>query len=205
MVFVGILAGMLFMSGVSLRWLLVVAGTAAAIAPLAWTYVLRDYQKERLLSFLNPNPDIQGAGFQLYQAQIAVSGGGWFGKGLTNGTQNQTDLLPVQTTDFVFPILAEELGFIGALVVFALFAVLVWRILVAGWRSQDPFGTIFAAGLASMVLFQFFVNIGMSIGLLPITGIPLPFISHGGASLISLFIGLGIIQSINVRQGRSGW
>jgi hypothetical protein len=79
------------------------------------------------------------------------------------------------------------------------------RILVAGWRSQDPFGTIFAAGLASMVLFQFFVNIGMSIGLLPITGIPLPFISHGGASLISLFIGLGIIQSINVRQGRSGW
>jgi rod shape determining protein RodA len=205
LVFAAILGVTLFMSGASLRWLAVIGGIGLALLPLAWSELLRDYQKERLLAFLNPTPDIQGAGFQLYQAQIAVSGGGWFGTGLTNGTQNQLDLIPVQTTDFIFPILAEELGFVGAMVVFALFAVLLWRILIAGWRSQDPFGMIFASGLAAMVLFQFTVNVGMVIGLLPITGIPLPFISYGGASLISLLIGLGILQSINVRQGRADW
>ena len=122
LVFAAITAGMLFMSGASLRWLAVLGAAVVAILPFAWNNILRDYQKERLTSFLNPTPDIQGAGYQLHQAQIAVGSGGWMGKGLTNGTQNQLDFLPVQTTDFVFAILAEELGFIGAMVVFGLFA-----------------------------------------------------------------------------------
>ena len=103
------------------KWLAALAAAVIALVPFVWTYVLRDYQKQRLLSFLDPSPDIQGAGYQLYQAQIAVGSGGWMGKGLTNGTQAQGDFLPVQTTDFVFAILAEELGFIGGMVVFALF------------------------------------------------------------------------------------
>ena len=193
------------MSGASLRWFGVIAGIVVLVFPLIWTYILRDYQKERLTSFLNPSPDIQGAGYQLYQSQIAVGSGGWFGKGLTNGTQNQLDFLPVQTTDFVFAILAEELGFLGAIVVFVLFAALLWRVLVAGWRSRDPFGMMFGSGLASMILFQLVVNVGMVIGIMPITGIPLPFVTHGGASLISLAVGLGILQSINVRQTRAEW
>lgn len=205
LVFGAILAGMLWMSGASMRWLAILAAAVIAMIPIAWTYVLRDYQKERLTSFLSAEKDLQGAGYQLYQSQIAIGSGGWMGKGLTNGTQAQGDFLPVQTTDFVFAILAEELGFIGAMVLFGLFVLLIWRVMVAGWRSRDPFGTMFAAGLASMILFQLVVNVGMVMGIMPITGIPLPFVTHGGASLVSMAIGLGIIQSINIRQTRAEW
>jgi rod shape determining protein RodA len=200
-----ILAATLFMSGASLRWLAVLAGGAAAAFPFIWTYVLQDYQKARLTAFLNPGADVQGAGFQLFQSQIAVGLGGWLGVGLTNGQQNAQGLLPVQDTDFVFAILAEELGFVGAMVVILLFVGLLWRILVTGWRSRDPFGTIFACGVGAWLLFQLVVNVGMVIGMMPITGIPLPFISHGGASLISIAIALGVLQSINIRQGRAEW
>ena len=205
LVFGAILLGMLFMAGASLRWLGALGVAALAALPFVWTYVLLDYQKARLTSFLDPLADVRGAGYQLYQSQVAVGSGGWFGKGLTNSTQNQLDFLPVQATDFVFAILAEELGFIGALVVIALFVALIWRVMVAGWRARDPFGTMFASGLASMLVFQLLVNVGMVIGIMPITGIPLPFITHGGASLISLAVGLGILQSINIRQGRAEW
>jgi rod shape determining protein RodA len=200
-----ILATCLFMSGASLRWLAVLAGGVAASFPFIWTYVLQDYQKARLTAFLNPLADVQGAGYQLFQSQIAVGLGGWFGVGLTNGQQNAQGLLPVQDTDFVFAILAEELGFVGAMVVLLLFVGLLWRILVTGWRSKDPFGTVFASGVAAWLLFQLVVNVGMVIGMMPITGIPLPFISHGGASLISIAIALGVLQSINIRQGRDAW
>ena len=176
-----------------------------AMVPIAWTYLLRDYQKARLEAFLNATPDIQGAGFQLHQAQIAVGSGGLVGKGLTNGTQTQGEFLPVQATDFVFATLAEELGFIGGIVLFVLFVLLLWRVLVAGWRSRDGFGTLFAAGVASMILFQLVVNVGMVLGVMPITGIPLPFVTHGGASLVSMAAGLGILQSINIRQTRAAW
>jgi rod shape determining protein RodA len=205
LVFAAILAGMLWMSGASLKWLGLLAGAVVAFVPFAWNYLLLDYQKERLTSFLNPKPDITGSGYQLYQSQIAVGSGGWFGRGLTNGTQAQGDFLPVQTTDFVFSVLAEELGFIGAMVMFVLFTLLLWRLIVAAWRCRDPFGTLFAAGLASMILFQLIVNVGMVMGIMPITGIPLPFVTHGGASLVSLAIGLGILQSINIRQTRAEW
>lgn len=205
LVFGAILAGMLWMSGASLRWLAALGAAAVATVPFAWTYLLHDYQKERVASFLNAHPDLQGAGYQLNQAQIAVGSGGLVGKGLTNGTQTQGDFLPVQATDFVFATLAEELGFIGGVVLFVLFVLLLWRVLVAGWRSKDTFGTLLAAGVASMILFQLVVNVGMVLGVLPITGIPLPFVTHGGASLVSMAAGLGILQSINIRQTRAAW
>ena len=205
LVLLAILGGMLFMSGASLRWMGALGAVVLAALPFLWTYVLRDYQKQRLTAFLDPASDVQGAGYQLYQSQIAVGSGGLLGKGLTNGTQNQLDFLPVQESDFVAAIYLEELGFIGGLILLVLFAALLWRVLVAGWRSKDPFGMMVAAGVASMILFQLFVNLGMVLGIMPITGIPLPFVSHGGASLISLAIGLGIIQSINIRQTRAEW
>jgi rod shape determining protein RodA len=205
LVFVAILGGMLFLSGASLRWLAVIAAAGLAALPVLWNVVLRDYQKQRLLSFLDPSADPLGSGYHLIQSQIAVGSGGIFGTGLTNGTQNQLDFLPVQTTDFVFAILAEELGLIGALVVFALFVALIWRILRIGWRSEDLFGLAFGAGLASMLVFQLLVNVGMVIGIMPITGIPLPFITHGGASLISIAIGLGILESVHLRQAKPKW
>ncbi len=205
LVFFAILGGMLFMAGASLRWLGALAAAGLATLPLVWTYVLHDYQRERLTSFLDPASDPLGAGFQLLTAQQAVASGGLLGAGLTNGAQNQSDLLPVQTTDFVFAILAEELGFVGCVVVFLLFAALIWRVLAIGWRSRDPFGLMVGAGIASMILFQLTVNVGMVLGIMPITGIPLPFITHGGSSLISLAVGLGVLQSIAIRQRRAEW
>ncbi len=205
LVLVAILAGMMFISGASLRWLLAGAMGVVLAVPVAWNYVLRDYQKERLLSFLNPTTDTQGSGWQVFQSQMTVGSGGLLGTGLTNGAQSRGGFLPVQESDFVFAVLAQELGFVGALVVFLLFVALLWRILASAWKSKDPFGTLFGAGLASMILFQVFVNVGMVIGIMPVTGIPLPFVTHGGASLISLAIGLGIVQSINLRQERAEW
>ncbi len=205
LVLLAILGGMLFMSGASLRWLGSMVGLVLAALPIIWTYILRDYQKQRLTAFLDPSTDTQGAGYQLFQSQIAVGSGGWTGTGLTNGSQNQLNFLPVQESDFVAAIYLEELGFLGAMILLVLFGALLWRLMVSGWRSKDPFGTMFATGLASMILFQLVVNLGMVIGLMPITGIPLPFVSHGGASLISLAVGLGIVQSINIRQTRAEW
>jgi rod shape determining protein RodA len=200
-----ILAGMLFMSGASLVWLS--AGVAAVVAaiPVIWTRVLQPYQQQRILSFLNPAADTQGAGWQVQQAQIAVGAGGPLGVGLTNGAQAHGQLLAVRESDFVFAVLAQELGFIGSLVVFLLFIALLWRVLVAAWRSKDSFGTLYGAGVASMLLFQVFVNVGMVVGIMPVTGIPLPFISHGGASLVSIALGLGVLQSVNIRQERAQW
>jgi rod shape determining protein RodA len=205
LVLAAILAGMLFMSGASLRWLIAMAAGVIAAVPLAWTYILRDYQKDRILSYFQPTADTQGAGWQVAQSQITVGSGGPLGTGLTNGLQTRGQFLPVQESDFVFAVLAQELGFIGAVVVFVIFAALLWRMLACAWRSKDPFGTMFGAGVATMILFQVFVNVGMVIGLLPVAGIPLPFISHGGASLVSIAIGLGVMQSVNIRQQKAEW
>jgi rod shape determining protein RodA len=205
LVFGSILIGTLFLTGVAMRWLAVLVALGLAAVPIVWGYVLRDYQKQRLLSFLDPSADPQGAGFQLLQSQATIQAGGWMGTGLTNGSQARFDSLPVQSTDFVFAVLAEELGFVGGVVVFALFVALLWRVLTAAWRSPDPFGLALGAGIASVVVFQLVVNVGMVLGVMPITGIPLPFVTHGGASLVSLALGLGLLQSINVHQRRVQW
>jgi rod shape determining protein RodA len=204
LVFVAITVGALFISGASLRWMGLAAAMVLAALPIGYS-VLRDYQRLRILSFLDPASDPQGAGFQVIQSQIAIGSGGLFGRGLTNGSQAGADFLPVQSTDFAFAVLLEELGFVGGLVVFLLFVGLIWRILVIGWRSDSVFGVAFAGGMAAMVIFQMLVNAGMVAGMMPVTGIPLPFITHGGGSLVSIAIGLGIMQSISIRRARQGW
>jgi len=204
LVFGAIFIGMLFMSGMRLRWIFLVVAAVFAALPVVWT-VLRDYQQARLLSFLDPSADPLGSGWQVLQSQIAVGAGGLLGRGLTNGTQNALGFLPAQPTDFAFAIWAEEFGFVGSLLILGLFTVLLWRILLSGWRSPDRFGLLIAAGLASMVLFQLLVNVGMVVGIMPITGIPLPFISYGGASLITVALGMGILQSVNVRREKARW
>jgi rod shape determining protein RodA len=196
-VFVAILVGMLFMSGASIGWMALMTGGVVAIAPVA-VNALAPYQRDRLFCFLNPYADPQGACYQLVQALNAVGSGGWFGQGLTAGRQNQLGFLPVQTTDFIFTVVAEELGLVGSLLVLALFALLVWRILVIGWGARDALGSMVAYGLGSMLLFQVLVNVGMVIGIMPVTGIPLPFITYGGSSVISLLFGLGILESVRM-------
>jgi rod shape determining protein RodA len=199
LVFVAILLGMLFMSGASLGWMGLLAGAAIAAAPVAIS-LLHDYQRDRLFCFLDPYADPQGACYQLVQALNAVGSGGWLGQGLTAGRQNQLGYLPVQSTDFIFTVAAEELGFVGGMVLLALFGLLLWRILVIGWGAHDALGMMVAVGLASMLLFQILINVGMVIGIMPVTGIPLPFVTYGGSSLISLLFGMGILQSVRMRS-----
>jgi len=198
LVFVAILIGMLFMSGASLGWMGLFAAAIIGAAPLA-VGLLHDYQRQRLFCFLDPMADPQGACFQLIQALNAVGSGGWLGRGLTVGGEGQRGYIPVQSTDFIFTVVAEDLGFIGGLVVLTLFGLLIWRILLIGWQARDAFGMMIAVGLASMILFQVLVNIGMVIGVMPVTGIPLPFVTYGGSSLISLLFAMGILQSIRMR------
>ncbi|HEY5473671.1 MAG TPA: FtsW/RodA/SpoVE family cell cycle protein [Candidatus Limnocylindrales bacterium] len=201
LVMVAVLSGLFFMSGASLFWMGTLVATVGAAIPFIWENFIRDYQKARLLSLLNPGADPKNAGYQIGQAQTAINIGGLGGKGLTNGTVD----LPVKTTDFVWGVLAEELGFIGAVVVLLLFGLLLWRLLTCAWRSTDPFAMLIGCGLATMIFFQVLVNVGMVVGLAPVTGIPLPFISYGGASLVSLFAGLGTLQSTNLRRERPEW
>jgi len=201
LVFGAIVFGALFVSGASLRWLAVSAIGVVAMVPVVWAYVLKDYQKQRLVSFMDPTADPLGSGYQLQQSQITVSSGGLLGRGLTNGMVGEN--LPVGATDFVFARVGEELGFLGGMVVLALFALLIWRILLVGWRSGETFTLALSGGLAAMMLFQMVVNVGMVLGVMPITGIPLPFVTHGGASLLSAALGLGILESLAMRRSRS--
>jgi len=197
LVFVAILIGMLFLSGASVGWLALLTGGAIALAPVA-VAALHEYQRQRLFCFVNPSSDPQGACYQLTQALNAVGSGGLLGQGLTAGRQNQLGFLPVQSTDFIFTVVAEELGFVGGVVLLTIFALLIWRVMRIGWGARDRLGMAIAAGMTSMLLFQIMVNIGMVSGIMPVTGIPLPFITYGGSSMISLLFGLGILQSVRM-------
>ncbi len=201
LVFVAILFGMLFMSGAGVGWMALLSGAAVAVAPVA-IGALHEYQRQRLFCFVNPSTDPQGACYQLVQALNAVGSGGLLGQGLTAGRQNQLGFLPVQSTDFIFTVVAEELGFIGGAILLALFGLLVWRVLRIGWAAGDGLGMSLATGLATMLIFQIVVNIGMVTGIMPVTGIPLPFITYGGSSLISLLFGMGILQSVRMHAER---
>jgi len=197
LVFVAILFGMLFMSGASIGWMALLTGAAIAAAPMA-VGALQEYQRQRLFCFLDASADPQGACYQLVQALNAVGSGGWLGQGLTAGRQNQLGFLPVQSTDFIFTVVAEELGFVGCALLLGLFGLLVWRVLRIGWGAQDSLGMLVAVGLGSLLLFQITVNVGMVTGIMPVTGIPLPFVTYGGSSMISLLFGLGILQSVRM-------
>lgn len=199
LVFVGILVGMLFLSGASIGWMGLLTGAAVVAAPIV-VQSLHDYQRQRLFCFLDPSADPQGACYQLVQALNAVGSGGLFGQGLTAGRQNQLGFLPVQSTDFIFTVVAEELGFVGGVMLLGLFALLVWRILLIGWGARDSLGAMVAVGLASMLLFQIMVNMGMVLGIMPVTGIPLPLITYGGSSMISLLFGMGILESVRMHS-----
>ncbi|HEX2766880.1 MAG TPA: rod shape-determining protein RodA [Candidatus Limnocylindria bacterium] len=199
LVFVAILVGMLFMAGASLGWMGLFAGGVIAAAPVAVS-MLHDYQRTRLFCFLDPYADPQGACYQLVQALNAVGSGGWLGRGLTVGAEGQRGYIPVQSTDFIFTVVAEDLGFVGGVALLALFALLVWRVLLIGWQARDGFGMLIATGIATMILFQLLVNVGMVTGIMPVTGIPLPFVTYGGSSMISLLFGMGILQSVRMRS-----
>ena len=199
LVFVAIFFGVAFLAGARAWQLTALVAVAIAALPLIWTF-LKEYQRARLTAFLNPYADPQGAGWNIIQSLIAVGSGGATGKGLTAGTQSPLGYLPIAESDFVFAGLAEDLGFLGAVILFVLYVVLLIAALRVAFRARDPFGLLVAGGVATMLAFQIVVNIGMAISLMPITGIPLPFISHGGSSLLSICFALGVLQSIAMRR-----
>jgi rod shape determining protein RodA len=203
LVFVAIFFGMAFMAGARIWQLVGLVAIAGASFPVMWG-LLKDYQRARLSAFLDPYSDPQGAGWNIIQSLIAVGSGGATGKGLTAGTQSPLGYLPIAESDFVFSGLAEDLGFAGAVILFVLYVVLLIAALRIAFRARDPFGMLIGAGVATMLLFQILVNVGMAISLMPVTGIPLPFISHGGSSLVSICFALGVLQSISMRREPDG-
>jgi len=203
-VFIAVWAGMVYLAGVPLRHLAMLAATTVAAIPFLMLVGLNGYQRERLAVFVDPSRDPFGTGFNILQAQIGIGSGGLWGKGLTHGTQTQLDYLRTQTTDYVFSVLGEELGFVGAVVLFTLFIVLLMRGLRAATLAPDNFGRLIATGTVIMILFQVFINVGVNLRIFPVTGIPLPFISQGGSSLITLLAALGLLQSMLLRRRPPG-
>lgn len=198
-VIIAITGGMILFTKLSKKQLFLIALAIIIATPIAWSN-LKDYQKERLITFINPSSDQFGSGYNVLQSTITVGSGGLLGKGLGHGPQSQLNFLPVAHTDFIFAGLAEAAGFVGSVFVILLFIILLYRIINVAYISKDNFGMFFALGIGIMIIFQVFVNIGMNIGIMPITGIPLPFVSYGGSSMLLNMIAIGILQSIYLRH-----
>ena len=196
MVFCFMFAAMIFTAGISFKYIIPTVLALIASAPLAYFFLLSDYQKHRIQVFFNPEMDKLNTGYNVIQSKIAVGSGQIFGKGFLKGTQNQMGFLPTKHTDFIFSIISEEFGFIGALLVILLLFLIIARCIKAAQDSNDYYGKYICIGIAAMLIFHTFENTGMCIGLMPVTGIPLPFISYGGTSLVTNMIGVGMVLSV---------
>jgi rod shape determining protein RodA len=191
----------LFLAGMSWRLILAVGVLAAAMAPALW-YLMRDYQRQRVLTFIDPSTDPLGTGYHIIQSQIAIGSGGVHGKGWLNGTQSHLEFLPERSTDFIFAVLGEELGLTGALVLMGIYLFIILRGLYIATMASDTFGRLLAGGLTLIFFVYVFVNTGMVSGLLPVVGVPLPLVSYGGTSLVTIMAGFGMIMSIHTHRKR---
>jgi rod shape determining protein RodA len=201
-VFAAIWLGMVTIAGVNRNHLMVLGALFLAALPFVWAFAVADYQVERISVLIDPYEDQGGlgAGYNNIQSEFAIGSGGMLGKGFLNGDQTQLQYLKVPTKDFVFSVLAEEMGFIGCMVLFGLFVLLLMRAIRVANLAGDPAGQLIAVGIVVLVLMQAFINLAVNLSLFPVTGIPLPFVSQGGSSLVSLFVSLGILQSIVMRH-----
>ncbi|KMO87860.1 rod shape-determining protein RodA [Megasphaera cerevisiae DSM 20462] len=199
LVFLAIGLGMLFIARIKGTLLRNFFAIGVILAPIGWHF-LKDYQKARISVFLNPNADPFGAGYHIIQSKIAIGSGMLFGKGLFEGTQSQLNFLPENHTDFIFSVIGEELGFLGCIFLLFLYFILVYRALIIARECKDNFGRLLATGIVSMWSFQILVNVGMTCGIMPVTGIPLPFMSYGVSALTTNMMALGILLSIYMRQ-----
>ena len=194
---------MLFVAGAQPVHLVGITATLVWTFAAAWmTHLIKPHQKARLLAFLNPEADPQGAGWQVKQALVAVGSGRFFGQGYLRGTQTQLNFIPDQETDFIFTAIAEELGFFGSMVVLSLLAVVLYRALSIAQAARDTFGRLLAAGFAGVLMTHIVVNVGMTLGLAPVKGMPLPFLSYGGSNMIACMIIVGLLNSIHLRRRR---
>jgi rod shape determining protein RodA len=197
--FVFISLVMLFICGISYKYVLGGLFSLVILIPIAWHHLLKPYQQNRLLVFLNPDTDPLGSGFHVLQSKLSIGSGSLFGRGLFNGTYTR-GFLPEKHTDFIFSVIGEELGFVGSIAVLILLLVIVYRCFTLAKTAKDNLGSFICVGVASMLLFQIFQNIGMTVGVMPVTGIPLPFVSYGGSSLITNFIAIGLVLNVRMRN-----
>ncbi len=200
MVFIFIFAGILFVSGISYKYIVSALAVMGAAVPVAWFFLLQEYQKNRIRVFLNPESDPLGAGYHVIQSKIAIGSGEVFGKGLYHGTQTQLGYLPVKHTDFIYSVVGEELGMVGCIIVAVLLFTLVFRCISNSRLAKDKFSSNICIGVACMFLAHIFENIGMCIGLMPVTGIPLPFFSYGGSSVLTNFVAIGLVLCVYARR-----
>jgi rod shape determining protein RodA len=190
----------ILLAGLQLRYILGLGTVLAAAVPVVWMFFMHDYQRQRVLTFLNPQNDPLGAGYHTIQSQIAIGSGGIFGKGYMNGSQAQLEFLPERSTDFIFAVIGEEWGLVGALVLMFLYLLVIGRGLYIATQAQDTFSRLTAGSLTLLFSVYVFVNSGMVAGLLPVVGVPLPLVSYGGTSLVTLMAGFGILMSIHSRR-----
>jgi rod shape determining protein RodA len=195
-----IFLGIAYVAGMRMRILGILMLVAVVSAPIAWTFGLKDYQKSRISTFLDPSQDAKGAGYQQIQARITVGSGGLWGKGFTKGTQGQLRFLPVAHNDFIFSVLAEEQGFTGVLVVLGLYLVVIWRSIEAARLAKDRLGVYLVMGLLASFTFQVIYNVTMSAGLAPVKGLTLPLMSYGGSSMIATLASFGLILNVRMRR-----
>jgi rod shape determining protein RodA len=200
MVMVLIAGSITFYVKIERRTLSFLMAGCALVIPMVWMFLLKGYQKQRILTFLNPDRDPLGAGYHIIQSKIAVGSGMLTGRGFLKGTQNALDFLPEQHTDFIFSVLSEEWGLIGSMVVLTTFLLLITWGLGIAQRSRDPFGKILAVGVTAMIAWQVFINIGMVMGLMPVVGVTLPFVSYGGSSIITMMAGVGLLLNVSMRR-----
>jgi rod shape determining protein RodA len=186
-------------SGLNWQTMAVAMLGAVLAAPVGWHY-LKPYQRERLVSFINPQSDPLGAGYHIIQSEIAIGSGGAWGKGIFKGTQARLNFLPEQTTDFIFAVYAEQFGFAGSMLLLGLYGVLIARGAWIARHARDRFGALLAVGVSGIIFWQVAINIGMATGMLPVVGITLPLVSYGGSSLIAMMVGTGVLISINMRR-----
>lgn len=198
---VGLWAGVVLLAGIPLRHLALIVGTGLVAAAALWTFAFADYQKARILSFMHPLADVSGVGYNAFQSTVAVGSGGLFGKGIGYGTQSRLQFLPEHETDFIFAAFTEEWGFGGALLLFALFGVVLYRVAKNAEYGATNFETLFTLGVGVLILVHATIHIGMNIGLLPVTGVTLPFMSYGGSHILTEYLMLGMISAMR-RYGR---
>lgn len=199
LVYLAILIIMLFAVGVKIKYLILTFFVALSSVPLLWVF-LKEYQKKRLILFINPNLDPLGGGYNVIQSKIAIGSGGFLGNGLFSGIQSQLNFLPAQHTDFIFSVVGEELGFVGAILLLGLYAIILWRGVKIALEAKDLLGTLLATGAVAFLFFHIAVNIGMAMGMLPATGLPLPFLSYGGSFMISNLLVVGILLNVELHK-----
>jgi rod shape determining protein RodA len=203
MVLVAITAGILIISGISQRYMVLLAVvTAAGVFAVVKLHLLAQHQVNRFAAVADPSLDPQGVGYNTAQARLAIGSGGLTGEGLFHGIQTNGQYVPEQQTDFIFTVVGEELGFVGGMVMLALFGIILWRALRIARQATDTFGMLASTGIVCWLAFQMFENIGMTVGIMPVAGIPLPFVSYGGSSMFANFIAIGFLENVRLRSSR---